>query len=179
MRGYISIYIPLSSRLVNSVRKSVGHPLQGREGGNQITLLTRLLALADKIRDKNKIKYGYGRVNHVKSVESSVPKVCAALFAIWYHFMSGLSLCPCGRRQPRGLLPARPKAGVWRALPRLCVDRTARRQLSSARGGHGLDYPTETGTLGTTDKRAERDEEPLPPFNEEQQTIDQQILKNE
>lgn len=72
-RIFIHLYSSLSSRLVNYVQKSVGHPLQGEV--SQVTLLTRPSALADNIRDRNQIKYGEGRVNNVKSVESSVTKV--------------------------------------------------------------------------------------------------------
>lgn len=46
-----------------------------REEVSQVTLLTRLLALVDNIRDRNQIKYREGRVINVKSVESSVTKV--------------------------------------------------------------------------------------------------------
>lgn len=107
---------------------------------SQVTLLTRLLALVDNIRDKNQIKEGEGRVNNVNSVESSVTEValcvrpsvsiiCRIRFSAHPLASVLLSLCPCGRQLLQGLLPGRQRPEALRGLPHLCVGKIARRLL--------------------------------------------------
>lgn len=85
-----------------------------------------------KIRENT----GAGGVNSVRPIESSVTKVslcvseCLDAFQCVSLPHEGLlSLCPCGHLLLLGLLPARLKAEVWRLLPHLCADKTARRLL--------------------------------------------------
>ena len=67
-----SIYYPLSSRQVNYVQKSAGHPLWGGSLSGQSSDKAVGSSLTTY---KTKIKYREGGVNNVKSVESSVTKV--------------------------------------------------------------------------------------------------------
>lgn len=85
---------------------------------------------------ESEIRESGGNVGLIMSVQSfSFVCVCVTVGCISAcpPAHEGLiSLCPCGHRLHLGLHRGRPRAEVWRAIPRLCAGRTARRPLLSA-----------------------------------------------
>lgn len=83
---------------------------------------------------ESEIRESGGNVGLIMSVQS-FSFVCVAVGCISAcpPAREGLiSLCPCGHLLHLGLHRGRPTAEVWRAIPRLCAGRTARRPLLSA-----------------------------------------------